>query len=84
MQEFMPVHHVIVPGVIVVAARWRYERVLESNALELVVLGEHVACLDAIIAHSGSLSQRIMGEAIEAEDVLSQSDWAGVNRFVLG
>lgn len=40
--------------------------------------------LDAIIAHSGSLSQRIMGEAIEAEDVLSQSDWAGVNRFVLG
>ena len=82
-----PVIFMIVPGVTVVAAGIRTEEILgeQDEMLELIVLGETIACLDAVVAHSGSLARQLVGRPIAAEDVFTHSEVApGVCRFVLG
>ena len=81
------VNYTLVPDVVIVAAGLSSFEGLAGDepALELIVLGEETACLDAIVAHAGSLSKRLVGQELPAEDVFSTRTLAqGVQRFVLG
>jgi len=83
---YTAVNFTIVPGVVVVAVR-KNTRPHEDGVdetMDMVVLGEHVACLDAIVAHEGSLSKRLIGHQLPCEDVLMCEDREGVNHFLLG
>lgn len=82
-----PVNYTIVPGVTVVAASLSLVNALgiDDVTMELIVLGESVACLDAVLAHSGSLARQVLGRTIPAEDIFSHWEMTpGVSRFVLG